>query len=100
MNPGGRRAGARPWNAALTGARARPETWHNAARSPFRATPMLYPVLFGIDALAALAAVVFLMIGLVDGSITSFNLSLWLGILAPVAAVLGGAYALRAYPFS
>ncbi len=45
--------------------------------------------LLGVDALAALVVVYFFFIGLADGSVSSFNMGLWLGILAAVAAVLG-----------
>jgi hypothetical protein len=57
---------------------------------------MLFRVLFGIDALAALVLVYFFAIGIADGSVSSFNSGLWLATLAALAAILGGGAALRA----
>jgi hypothetical protein len=51
--------------------------------------------LLGVDALAALVVVYFFFIGLADGSVSSFNMGLWLGILAAVAAVLGVGWTLN-----
>ena len=56
---------------------------------------MTYWILFGIDALVAAIVVVFFFIGLADGSVSSFNIVLWAGILAALGAVLWGAHALR-----
>jgi len=53
-------------------------------------------ILFGIDAAAALVALYFFFIGLADGSVSSFNITLWLAILGGIAAVLGGGWFLRA----
>lgn len=52
--------------------------------------------LLGIDALAALVAVYFFFVGLADGSVSSFNGELWFGLLAGVAAIIGGGWALQA----
>ncbi len=52
--------------------------------------------LLGIDVLAALVVVYFFIIGLGDGSVSSFNGALWFGILAALAVVLGGGWALQA----
>jgi hypothetical protein len=57
---------------------------------------MLVRILLGIDLLVALVVVYFFVIGLVDGSVSSFNMSLWLGLLAVVAAVVGGDWMLNA----
>lgn len=57
---------------------------------------MLFKTLFGIDALTAAVVLYFFFIGLADGSVSSFNMGLWTAILAGLAAVLGGGYALRA----
>jgi hypothetical protein len=51
---------------------------------------MLVRTLLGIDVLVGLVVVYFFVIGLADGSVSSFNMSLWLGLLAVVAAVVGG----------
>jgi hypothetical protein len=40
--------------------------------------------------------VYFFVIGLADGSVSSFNMQLWLGILAAVAAIVGGGIWLNA----
>ena len=56
----------------------------------------LVRVLLGIDLLVALVVVVFFFIGLADGSVSSFNASLWFGILATIAAVIGGGWMLDA----
>ena len=56
---------------------------------------MTFWILWGIDAIIALIAVVFFFIGLADGSVSSFNIVLWLGILAALAGILWGSHALR-----
>jgi hypothetical protein len=57
---------------------------------------MTFKILFGMGAVAAAIVVYFFFIGLADGSVSSFNMGMWLGILAALAAILGGGYALRA----
>lgn len=57
---------------------------------------MKFWLLWGFDALVALGFVYFFLIGLGDGSVSSFNIVLWLGILGGLAAILGGGYFLRA----
>ena len=52
-------------------------------------------VLWGFDALVAAVVLVFFFWGLADGSVSSFNMNLWLGMLAVVAAVVGGSLMLR-----
>jgi hypothetical protein len=54
----------------------------------------LVRTLLGIDLLVALVVVCFFFVGLADGSVSSFNMSLWLGMLAAVAAVVGGGWML------
>lgn len=53
-------------------------------------------ILLGIDALAALVVVHFFFVGLADGSVSSFNGGLWFGIIAAIAAIVGGGWALQA----
>ncbi|MBS0249057.1 MAG: osmoprotectant transporter permease [Proteobacteria bacterium] len=53
-------------------------------------------ILLGIDVLAALVAVYFFFVGLADGSVSSFNGGLWFGLLAGLAAIVGGGWALQA----
>lgn len=57
----------------------------------------MFWVLWGFDALIAAVVVFFFMWGVADGSVSSFNIMLWLGILAAVAAIVGlGPLLLRA----
>ena len=53
-----------------------------------------YRILWGIDLLIALIAIAFFGIGVADGSVSSFNIALWLGLLAGIAAVVFSARAL------
>jgi hypothetical protein len=53
--------------------------------------------LIGVDALAALVVVYFFLVGLADGSVSSFNGGLWFGLLAVIAVVIGGGWALYAH---
>ena len=57
---------------------------------------MVFRLLLGLDGLAALVVLYFFAAGLADGSVSSFNIELWLGLLLAVAAVIGGGVALRA----
>jgi len=57
---------------------------------------MAYKLMFGFDVLVALVFVYFFVIGLGDGSVSSFNIVLWMGILATLAAVLVGGNRLNA----
>jgi hypothetical protein len=50
--------------------------------------------LFGIDAVVALVVVYFFLVGLADGSVSSFNAELWLAMFAVLAIVIGGGWAL------
>lgn len=43
--------------------------------------------LFGVDIAAALVAFGFFVIGIADGSVSSFNIGIWLALLAGVSAV-------------
>lgn len=56
---------------------------------------MLFRILLGLDIAAAAVVVYFFLVGLVDGSVSSFNMGLWLTILIGVAAVIGVGIALR-----
>ena len=56
---------------------------------------MTFWILWGIDAVVALVFVYFFVIGLADGSVSSFNMALWLGILSTLGGVLWGSHALR-----
>jgi hypothetical protein len=56
---------------------------------------MLSKVFFAIDLLIAAIVVFFFFWGLSDGTVSSFNISLWLTILVGLAAILAGGYMLR-----
>ena len=55
----------------------------------------LFWVLYGIDAVIALIVLFFFVAGLGDGSVSSFNILLWLVMLAGLAAILGGGWLLK-----
>jgi hypothetical protein len=55
----------------------------------------LFWTLWAVDALVALVAIFFFVIGVEDGSVSSFNLGLWTGILLGVAVVVAGSLILR-----
>jgi hypothetical protein len=57
--------------------------------------PMLYRILIGIDSAAALVALYFFAAGLADGSVSSFNIGIWLALLCGIGAVVGGGIALN-----
>jgi hypothetical protein len=56
----------------------------------------LVRILLAIDLLVALVVLYFFVIGLADGSVSSFNMNLWLGLLAVVAGSIGGGWLLDA----
>ncbi len=51
---------------------------------------MLFWTLLGLDALVALGVVFFFLWGLSDGTVSAFNIGIWMALLGGVAAVLGG----------
>ena len=55
----------------------------------------LFQLLWGFDALVASTVVFFFVWGLADGSVSSFNITLWLGMLAGLGVVLFGSLGLR-----
>jgi len=57
---------------------------------------ILFGILCGIDALIALVVLFFFTWGVSDGTVSSFNIVLWMGMLGGVAALFGGGIALRA----
>ena len=56
---------------------------------------IFFRILWGIDAVVALVVVYFFFVGIGDGSVSSFNMGLWLLILSVLAIVLGGSLWLR-----
>jgi len=57
----------------------------------------LFWVLWGIAALGGVVAVGFFLLGLNDGSVSSFNLTIWLALLGGITAVLLGSLWLRSH---
>jgi hypothetical protein len=55
---------------------------------------ILFRVFLTIAAAVALVVFYFFFVGLADGSVSSFNIGLWLAILAIIVAVMGGGWAL------
>lgn len=51
---------------------------------------MMFWILWAIDTAIAMVAVYFFVVGLGDGSVSSFNIGLWLLILLGLASVAGG----------
>ena len=56
---------------------------------------MKFWILWGFDAVVSLVILYFFLAGLADGSVSSFNIGLWLVILLVVGAVMFGSLALR-----
>jgi hypothetical protein len=56
----------------------------------------LYRFLVAIAAAVAVVALYFFVIGIGDGSVSSFNIVLWLVLLGGIGAVLAGGFALNA----
>ena len=58
--------------------------------------PILYWITFVMAGLVAVSVLAFFFIGLADGSVSSYNSGLWLGLLAVAAAVPAAGHGLRA----
>jgi hypothetical protein len=58
---------------------------------------ILFGTLCSIDALIAITVLFFFFWGLADGTVSAFNIGLWLAMLGAVAAIFGGGIALRVY---
>lgn len=58
---------------------------------------MKFWVLWGVDALIVSVAVYFFLVGLSDGSVSSFNITLWVVMLILLAGILGGSVLLRSF---
>jgi hypothetical protein len=56
---------------------------------------LFFRFLWAFDLLVAAVVVVFFFWGLTDGSVSSFNMGLWLGLLALVGGVVVGGRALQ-----
>jgi hypothetical protein len=57
---------------------------------------MKFWLLWGWDAVITLVFAFFFLWGLADGTVSSFNIVLWMGILAGLGIVVGGSLWLRA----
>ncbi|GAB6047944.1 hypothetical protein JCM19379_17710 [Methyloparacoccus murrellii] len=57
---------------------------------------LLYRLAFTFAALTAALLGVFFLVGIGDGSVSAFNIELWLFLLAGMAAILAIGHALRA----
>ena len=55
----------------------------------------LFWILWGIDVLIALIALYFFFIGLIDGSVSSFNMGIWSLLLIGLAVVVFGSLWLK-----
>jgi hypothetical protein len=56
---------------------------------------MWFKMLWAIDAMAALAVFYFFLAGLGDGTVSSYNMLLWIGILGILFAILYGGFWLK-----
>ena len=68
-----------------------------AAGTPNVGGAMLFRILVGVDALAALVILYFFVAGLGDGSVSAENGLLWLALIACPIAVIGAAFLLEAH---
>jgi hypothetical protein len=56
----------------------------------------MFRMLWGVDVVAALVALAFFVIGIDDGTVSSFNMMLWIALLAGLAVIVFGSNALQA----
>ena len=57
---------------------------------------MFFRTIWVIDAIIGGVGLYFFVVGLHDGSVSSFNMTFWIGLLGGMGAVLWGSRALRA----
>jgi len=50
----------------------------------------LFKISFGIDLLMGAIAIIFLFIGLADGSVNADHIGIWIGMMAAMALIIGG----------
>lgn len=55
----------------------------------------IFRILYVINVIAALIILYFFFLGWSDGSVSSFNIGLWMGILAGLVIILAGSRALK-----
>ena len=60
----------------------------------------LFWISFSIDALIGAIAIIFFFIGLIDGSVSSFNIEIWIIIFVVLAAIIFGSLGMKSlgYP--
>jgi hypothetical protein len=56
---------------------------------------MVFRILWSVDVVAALIALAFFAIGIDDGTVSSFNIMLWIALLAGLAVIVFGSNALQ-----
>ena len=56
---------------------------------------MFFWIFLGIDLITAAVFVYFFFVGLADGSVSAFNIVLWLVTLGGIAAITGGGWTLN-----
>lgn len=56
---------------------------------------MMFRILWGVDVVAALIALAFFAIGIEDGTVSSFNIMLWIALLGGLAVVVFGSNSLH-----
>ncbi len=55
----------------------------------------LFWIFGGIDVLICIIVAVFFFLGLVDGTVSSFNIRIWITILAALAFIIAGSFWLK-----
>jgi hypothetical protein len=68
---------------------------HASRETASRRVRFFWP-LWAFDAVIGAVVLFFFFWGLADGTVSSFNILLWLAMLAVVGVVVGGSYALQA----
>ena len=58
---------------------------------------LLFKILWGIDSLASAIIIYFFFVGLADGTVSPFNLGLWLAILLVIGGVMLGSIWLKSH---
>lgn len=57
----------------------------------------LFWLLWSLNVLILLVALYFFFVGLVDGSVSSFNATLWIGVLAGIIGIVVGSWLLKSF---
>ena len=58
---------------------------------------ILFRIVWGIDAIAAMIVLYFFFVGLADGTVSSFNIAIWAIILAILGVIMFGSIWLRSH---